>query len=196
MLLQRKMLHLAIYFCSIGTLMGLSVPALGQRYGATLGFRWGKTHYGIAAQYRIVNNSTIEAMAMFNSREKVITGLYEYHRPLLFKWKSFNTYIGMGGHVGFYKNDTLNSTFTGLDGIVGVEYKFPLLPFTVCADFKPAFNFNHPVEEQAFQPQFAVAIRYVILTYRQQEKKKREKERKERREKIKNSWDGFWKKIF
>lgn len=164
----------------------LSVSA--QRYGTTLGVRWGRSHFGGTFQHRIMDRGTLEALLTFNKSETVVGGLYEWHDPLLFNWRAFNTYVGGGPHLGFFRTDTLKKTFTGISGIMGIEYKFPAIPFTASIDFKPTFHFNHPNSDKRFEPQFAVSIRYVLLTYREQKKqwKKREKEQKKKQKEADN----------
>lgn len=153
--------------------------ASAQRYGSALGVRWGRSHFGGTYQHRVADRNTLEGLLTFNKTEILVGGLFEWHDPLLFNWRSFTTYVGGGPHVGFFRTDTLKKTFTGLSGIMGIEYKFPALPFVASLDFKPTFHFNHPNNDKRFEPQFAVSIRYVLLTYREQKKqwKKREKER-------------------
>lgn len=173
-----------LFFCS------LAQHLHAQRYGTTIGARWGGARYGVSLQQRIAGNSTIEGIALLGSQETVLTAMYENHRPIIFKWKGFNTYIGGGAHFGWYHTDTLQDRFSGLDGIMGIEYKLPLLPFAGSFDFKPTYNFSHANEKRQFQPQFAVSLRYVLITYREQEKRKRKRERE--RNKKENEGKGLF----
>jgi hypothetical protein len=179
------------------TIILIAAPTLfAQRYGTTVGARWGKSHFGASLQQRIEGNSTVEAMVLLNNGETTLSGLYEYHRPLLFKWKGFNTYVGAGAHYGWLNNDTLKDQFWGLDGIMGIEYKFPLLPIAASLDFKPTYNFSYYEKSSAFQPQFAVSIRYVLVTYREQEKRKKQREKERKKEQNKQQDQDERKGIF
>lgn len=164
-------------------LLFLQNQLIAQRYGTTVGARWGRSHFGVALQQRIKGNSTIEGMVLLNKTETVLATLYEHHKPLLFKWKGFNTYIGAGMHYGWYNSDTLKDQFWGFDGIMGIEYKILLLPIAMGLDFKPTYNFSYEGNNRQFQPQFAVSIRYVLVSYREQEKRKKQREKAQNKDK-------------
>lgn len=175
-----------------GLFLFLSTQLQAQRYGTTIGARWGGARYGVSLQQRIEGNSTVEAMALFGGGETTLGALYEYHKPIIFKWKGFNTYIGAGAHIGWYRTDTLNANFWGFAGIMGIEYKLPLMPFAGSLDFKPTYNLSHPNEKRHFQPQFAVSVRYILVTYREQEKRKRQRERERQKNKDDDKKGGIF----
>jgi hypothetical protein len=61
---------------------------------------------------------------------------FEYRREIL-KW-----YIGPGAHVGLYKVLNDAKTYFGVDGVVGLDYKFANLPLNLSLDWQPAFEFS------------------------------------------------------
>jgi hypothetical protein len=58
--------------------------------------------------------------------------------------------------------------FTGVDGILGIEYKINGLPFLLSADVKPAVHINH---EDWVKLATGISIRYVILAEKKEKKK-------------------------
>ncbi len=96
---------------------------------------------GISLKTFIDNKNAAEFIGFFKSGATRITGLYEIHGELNtegnLKW-----YIGPGAHVGLYKvlNDT--KTYFGVDGVVGLDYKFANLPLNLSLDWQPAFEFS------------------------------------------------------
>lgn len=93
-----------------------------------------------------------------------ITGLYEIHKPFPGA-KGLDWFYGVGAHLGFYNGDyygynyynggyydkkgkwhpgdyrSRTYTTVGIDGILGLEYQFAEIPFTVGIDIKPYFDF-------------------------------------------------------
>ncbi len=91
----------------------------------------------------------LEFIGFFGSGFARITGLYEFHGDLStdgeLKW-----YVGPGAHVNFYKSYTYtnNGVVTsgtalgiGIDGVVGLDYKFKELPLNLAVDWQPSFEF-------------------------------------------------------
>lgn len=89
-----------------------------------------------------------------------ITGLYEIHKPFPGA-NGLDWFFGIGGHVGFYNDryydyDCDNGgyydndgdwrkckdryTTIGIDGILGLEYQFNEIPFSIGVDIKPYFD--------------------------------------------------------
>ena len=77
-----------------------------------------------------------------------ITGLLEFHWDIPgapgLKW-----YVGPGAHVSFYndkqfdgyRNETSYAA-VGLDGVIGLDYKFNKIPLNLSADWQPSFDFG------------------------------------------------------
>jgi hypothetical protein len=74
-----------------------------------------------------------------------ITGLYEIHgnfndAPGL-RW-----YVGPGAHIGFYdyynRNNHIDGTYFGVDGVLGLDYKFNGAPINMSVDWQPSFEFG------------------------------------------------------
>ncbi|MBK8711228.1 MAG: hypothetical protein IPL97_05010 [Niastella sp.] len=93
---------------------------------------------GLSLKTFIQDKAALEFVGFFNSAGARVTGLYEFHGDLNtegnLKW-----YIGPGAHVGFYKG---NNTLVGIDGVVGLDYKFNELPLNISLDWQPSFEFS------------------------------------------------------
>jgi hypothetical protein len=70
-----------------------------------------------------------------------ITGLYEIHGPITGA-KGLQWYIGPGAHIGFYNTKNGGGTFIGIDGVLGLDYKFNGAPINISLDWQPSFEFG------------------------------------------------------
>jgi hypothetical protein len=133
----------------------LALPASAQKYRTAVGLRLGSGNYGFTAQQRIFEKTTIEGLALLRSREVTGTLLLERHFPIL--GPSLNYYFGAGGHAGRHKD---YGAVGGFDAMVGAEWKLPIVPLVLSADFKPSVEFNN---EDWFRFPTAVSVRYVLI---------------------------------
>ncbi|MCJ8165426.1 hypothetical protein MKJ04_11280 [Pontibacter sp. E15-1] len=134
---------------------GVSMTGMAQKYRTAAGVRIESDRFGVTVQQKLHDQGTLEGIASVGSREYSLTGLYEWHFPML--GKRFNYYLGAGAHIGNLKD---NGVFTGGDGILGIEYKVNGLPFLLSADIKPAFHINH---EDWIQLSSGISVRYVLV---------------------------------
>jgi hypothetical protein len=73
--------------------------------------------------------------------------LYEIHTEP-FNVNNLCFFYGFGGHLGSWQtvggkswwDDTENHSVIGIDGIIGLEYSFLKVPFSISLDWKPGFN--------------------------------------------------------
>ncbi len=89
-----------------------------------------------------------------------LTGTFQFNKPLnLSKNETFFIYYGGGAHLAFqdYQTKVLDSSMPspsgefhyenqpyfamGVDGIIGIEYRFLTAPITIGLDIKPYFTF-------------------------------------------------------
>ena len=103
---------------------------------------------GISLKHFFNTKNAGELIGYFYSRGFRLTGLYEIHGPISgaagSKW-----YIGPGIHIGFYNYDRYNdyyrqnsNTYIGIDGVIGLDYKFKAAPINLSIDWQPAFEFG------------------------------------------------------
>lgn len=132
-------------------------------YNTGIGLRFGGNESGLTVKHFIKSNAAIEGILStgWMYRGTRLTGLYEIQKsiggaPGLY-W-----FFGGGVHVGFYSERYWYSgnckdggywyngrwyhcdgtrTTIGIDGIIGLEYHFGEIPFTIGLDLKPSFDF-------------------------------------------------------
>ena len=127
----------------------------GSDYNTGIGARFGYDG-GVSLKHFLKEDAALEGILSipWGYRGFKLTGLYEIHKPLPnaegFKW-----FFGGGGHIGFYNGYYWGNGYyknhyyyydrlypvIGVDGIIGLEYKFNEIPFTLGLDVKPYVNF-------------------------------------------------------
>lgn len=129
------------------TVMAFSATAqsTGQSYRTALGVKFYPA--GITLKHFTQSNRALEGIGYFWEHGFRFTGLYEIHgdfngAPGL-KW-----YIGPGAHIQFWNNEWKNAfpnrdagVAIGVDGVLGLDYKFNGAPINLSLDWQPSFNF-------------------------------------------------------
>ncbi|GHA65692.1 hypothetical protein [Pontibacter akesuensis] len=154
--MTKKLLLLVVLLC------GASMAASAQKYITAAGVRIESDRIGLTLQQKLNERGTIEAIGTVGSREVSGTALYEWHFPIL--GERFNYYLGAGGHIGNLKG---SGVFTGVDAMLGIEYKVNGLPFLLSADVKPAVHINH---EDWVHLSSGISVRYVIIPEKKKKK--------------------------
>lgn len=136
-------------------------------YDTGIGLRAGVS-YGLTVKHFMTDRSAWEAILSTRYEGFLLTGLYELHQDV-FNTTNFNFLYGFGGHLGEWPgdvdhhdwfNDKANHLALGIDGIIGLEYTFDEVPFSISIDWKPSFNI---AEHAVFLVDEAgLSIRYVI----------------------------------
>jgi hypothetical protein len=87
------------------------------------------------------NENAGELIGYFYNRGVRFTGLYEFHWDIPgaegLKW-----YIGPGAHISLYSSKYGDGAFVGLDGVLGLDYKFASVPINLSLDWQPSFEFG------------------------------------------------------
>lgn len=112
----------------------------GSSYRTALGVKvWDGG--GISYKQFVNGNNALELIGYFWNQGTRITGLYEIHGPISgatgLQW-----YIGPGAHVGFYNSKNGDGAFVGVDGVLGLDYKFKGAPINISLDWQPSFEFG------------------------------------------------------
>ena len=100
---------------------------------------------GITFKHFFSGNNAGELIGYFWNRGFRLTGLYEIHGNFPdaagLKW-----YVGPGAHIGFYdyykNNNHIDGTIIGVDGVLGLDYKFKGAPINMSIDWQPSFEFG------------------------------------------------------
>ena len=130
-----------------------TAPALAQNYKTGIGLRGGYV-YGLTLKHFTNSNTAIEGIVSPRWQGVLVTGLYEKHATA-FQIPQLQYYGGIGGHVGFWNgwrhhshkhdhhpwfDDHNSHTVVGADLILGLEYTFKEIPFSLGIDWKPGLN--------------------------------------------------------
>jgi hypothetical protein len=140
-------------------LLSFSSKSSGQDYKnsarVSLGDYWGFSYKRMFNQ-----EQGVMINLQYGDHAMILTGLRVFHTPAFpatsSKW--FITY-GYGAHVAYRTKIKRHNPFRpftpeivdeghfvspGMDGHVGLEYRFLKYPFTISADFTPSFEFFGP----------------------------------------------------
>ncbi len=152
------------------TTMTAKAQELSNSYSTALGLKvWGDGG-GVTLKHFIYNNHALEGIAYFWNGGTRLTGLYEFHFDFVgapgLKW-----YIGPGAHVGFYNSRYYDQrypngpypatrSFVGIDGVLGLDYKFTGAPINLSLDWQPSFEFG---SDRGFFPSWGgLGVRYTF----------------------------------
>ena len=134
------------YLIALGIVLSLGIGAAtaqsnvtSQDYKTALGVKFYPG--AVSLKHFIKPNAALEGLGYFWNRGSRITGLYEFHGDINgaagLKW-----YVGPGAHVGFYNTKYGGGSSFGIDGVLGLDYKFKGAPINMSVDWQPSFEFN------------------------------------------------------
>lgn len=96
---------------------------------------------GISFKHFFNSQNAGELIGYFWRNGVRFTGLFEIHGDINgapgLKW-----YIGPGAHIGFYNTKYGDGSFAGIDGVLGLDYKFNGAPINISLDWQPSFEFG------------------------------------------------------
>lgn len=134
----------------------ITLVIYSQEYMQALGVRGGITS-GLTYKKFLNQMKSMEAILSFKNRGMQVTALRQLHELTLFEFSDkFYFMKGYGIHGGYYYKepsaflkfkyfDTENRIFSpifGLDGYLGLEYRFDNVPLVIGLDYKPFFEFS------------------------------------------------------
>ncbi len=128
----------------------ITTTSQAQPYKTALGVKvWDGA--GISLKHFFNQKNAGELIAYFGGHSFRLTGLYEIHGPIKGA-QGLQWYIGPGAHIGFYGRDNHwhgdwdddhSHAHIGIDGVIGLDYKFKGAPINLSLDWQPAFEFTH-----------------------------------------------------
>jgi len=151
-------------------LIGLFVvsAASGQEYQSAVGLRLG---FPVSASYKtfVNDNAAVEVYAGFRGYGSYswvnIAGAYQVHNPIN-DVDGLQWYYGGGVGVFFWNYDfdtNFSSTSFGLQGYLGLDYKFENTPISITADWVPTIFLGGDLNVGTFGAGFgSLGVRYVI----------------------------------
>jgi hypothetical protein len=157
----------AIFLISVST-ASAQENVTSQSYKTALGVKFYPG--AVTIKHFIKPNAALEGIGTFWNRGARFTGLYEFHGDINgapgLKW-----YVGPGAHIGFYNDKSYYKGYyynrysdggisVGVDGVLGLDYKFKGAPINVSLDWQPSFEFG---DFSGFNGNWGgFAIRYVF----------------------------------
>ncbi|MFN3951962.1 MAG: hypothetical protein ACK4KT_06135 [Thermaurantimonas sp.] len=122
----------------------ISLSIYSQEYKHALGLRGGFNN-GITYRNYTSPSKAYEFILSPRWGGWSLTGLIEYYQPLGSE-PGLSWFYGFGAHVGTYRRGKPNvgpadeNLLLGVDGIIGIDYKFQGVPLNISLDAKPEFN--------------------------------------------------------
>lgn len=121
--------------------LGLLNESNAQTYATGIGLRAGVSN-GLTVKHFIQSDVALEGILHTRWEGLVITGLYEVHKNIR-EVRGLRWFYGGGAHIGSWNSRSdkyPGTTILGIDGIIGLDYKFADAPINLSLDYKPAFN--------------------------------------------------------
>ncbi|MCK9403048.1 MAG: hypothetical protein M0Q26_06590 [Chitinophagaceae bacterium] len=144
--MKKRKLVLMLFIC----IFSISMNASAQSYHTGVGVRFGGLTSGLTVKHFNSSKTALEGILSVGNKSFIVTGLYEVHVPVD-NSNAFKFYYGVGGHLGFFRDGGsyyyngnrlyTNATVAGIDGVLGLEYKFGTAPISLGVDFKPFIDF-------------------------------------------------------
>ncbi len=161
---------ISLIFCNL---------ARGQVYVRSAGIRLDETSFGLSMVQRIWKPVTAEGILEFRQKDFSAVLIPRVHSKIL--GRRLNAFAGIGPQAGWVKiSDTRVQPYWAVSGMLGLEYKFNLLPIHISYDFRPiVFMDGHP---DLFGFQSGFAIRLVKKSERKAWKEKWKKWKEEARD--------------
>jgi hypothetical protein len=144
-----------------------------QNYTREAGVRVGDFFSATYRQY-IEEDQAAEGIMFIGRHGMTFTALKEHFQPALGNI-SENLYFqyGYGAHLGFRYTDhykVMNRTYQledyrftpllGIDGLIGLEYRFPEFPFLISVDYRPYFEYSTIQIFSIYLQSIGISIKY------------------------------------
>lgn len=121
---------------------------------------------GFSVTYKkfVTDTHNIEGQLTSWNKGFRLAGLYEFNFYSFPSVEGLSWFVGPGAHVGFWKKqytkDYSSAADIGIDGILGLDYKFRDIPINVSLDWEPAVTL---VGTTGFTPAYGgLAVRYTF----------------------------------
>ncbi len=132
---MKKIIVAAVIFLTVSV-----TRSSAQDYTTALGVKFWDGG-GITLKHFFNEQNAGELIGYFWSQGARFTGLYEIHGDISnaggLRW-----YIGPGAHVGFYNSKYGDGAYFGVDGVLGLDYKFNNAPINLSIDWQPSIEFG------------------------------------------------------
>lgn len=138
---MKKLLFTIIASAALFTMSVSDVKA--QDYKNAIGGRFGSAN-GVSFKTGLDKNAMLELIGNFRSNSFYnyfqVTGLYELYNPIKGA-EGLNWFYGGGATIGSVKpKGGSGDVYLGLNGVVGLDYKFKEVPINLSLDWIPTFQ--------------------------------------------------------
>ncbi len=96
---------------------------------------------GVSLKHFFNEKNAGELIAYFWRQGVRFTGLYEIHFDIN-DVEGLRWYVGPGAHIGAYGKRYGNNVEIGIDGVLGLDYKFNGAPINLSLDWQPSIEFG------------------------------------------------------
>ena len=154
MILKNKFSALLVTIAITAMTFSANAQTAPATYNTGIGLRGGFTS-GLSLKHFVSSNSAVELVLGSRWHGLNITGLYELHKRNALGINRLSWEYGLGARVGFYNgkyyrewnddkyyNDR-NYTAVSVVGLLGLEYTFGEIPFSLGLDIMPYFDLYH-----------------------------------------------------
>ncbi len=121
---------------------------------------------GFSVSYKdfLTDTRNLEAQATIWNKGFKVSGLYEFNFYVFNNADGLALFAGPGAHIGFwkqqYKSDYGSTIDIGIDGIIGLDYKFKDAPINLSVDWQPSITL---IGSAGFAPASGgLAVRYTF----------------------------------
>jgi hypothetical protein len=137
----------------------LAIAQKNGHYGTAVGLKVYPA--AVSLKHFIKDDAAIEILGYIWNKGTRVTALYEIHKDLKVV-DGLQWYFGPGVHVGFYGTKYGGGTGIGIDGVLGLDYKFDNQPINISVDWQPAFEFGNYAGNGFSGNWGGIGIRYVL----------------------------------
>jgi hypothetical protein len=95
---------------------------------------------GISFKHFFNSNNAGELIGYFWSQVFVSPGFLKFTAPS--QGRRVEMVYWPGVHIGFYNTKYGGASFAGIDGVLGLDYKFKGAPINMSLDWQPSFEFG------------------------------------------------------
>lgn len=134
-----------------------------QNYHQAIGIKF-PAGFSVTYKKFITETNNLEGQVTIWNKGFRVSGLYEFNFYSFNDVKELSWFVGPGAHIGFWK-DTYQKDYNskvdfGIDGVIGLDYKFTGVPLNVSLDWQPSVTL---VGNSGFTPSFGgIGVRYTF----------------------------------
>ncbi len=145
--------------------------SFGQ-YRSSIGGIFGKEGYGLSYKQFIQPEQNIEVNFLYRKPGGgQVVALFQFFKEInnaTLHTRNLSWSFGLGVHAGYWQENPLGyktggNKSIGVDGVLGLEYYFGVIPFTLGAQLRPYWEYRtNTINEPQDYLDISIMIRYII----------------------------------